>query len=245
MRIMISSPSSFKWSSSARTRLIIVGMYRSASPTARPQSGSAGQAMARRASGSTRSMGRTSYFAINASSLGRSAGLILEMTMDCVGERIMSTPRSSTAWRRNERSLGPSGKSRMRPWSTWMPQKSVPSPASCHPIQSSYFHSFICRIGAREKPVYCSTSDLKLPMPMVWTRYLRRAFARTSRLPWSRCAATTALSTWGSSSAVAKQKGSAARAKVCSLPCVRPRPPPTTTLKPEPSSRTTTPMSLM
>ena len=82
------------------------------------------------------------------------------------------------------------------------------------------------------------------------TRYLRRAFARISRLPKSRCAATMALAVSIIFSLGTKPRWSAVRANVVSLPCVRPMPPPTITLKPMHSvfssfMMTTRPMSFV
>mmetsp|Transcript_23803 Transcript_23803/g.49254 ORF Transcript_23803/g.49254 Transcript_23803/m.49254 type:complete len:217 (+) Transcript_23803:740-1390(+) len=215
---------------------------------ARPQSGSAGHAMLRRASGSTFSISGMPCSARIASTPERSAGLMSLRMMLCVGVRTWPMSYVSVSKRRQVlRRNSPS--SFTRPLSMFSPRNRFPSPCSCHPIQSEYFQSTISRHGCIGLPRYDSTSERKASMPSECTKYFMRAFARTSRLPWSRCVARIALHTSIMSSLSTKPRWSAARAKVDSLLCVRPMPPPTMTLKPSRSSlssvMTTKPMSLM
>mmetsp|Transcript_24608 Transcript_24608/g.43806 ORF Transcript_24608/g.43806 Transcript_24608/m.43806 type:complete len:224 (+) Transcript_24608:702-1373(+) len=223
-------------------------MMRSASVIARPQRGRAGHAMARRASGSTFSISGTPCSARIASIPGRSAGLMSFRMMLCVGVSTWPMSNVSVSTRRHVFSRK-SPSSFTRPLSTFSPRKRRPSPCSCQPIQSEYFHGTISRHGWMGLPRYDSTSERKPSMPSECTRYFMRAFARISRLPWSRCAARIALHTSKMSSLSTKPRWSAARANVVSLLCVRPMPPPTITLKPRRSSlssvMTTKPMSLM
>mmetsp|Transcript_11445 Transcript_11445/g.30178 ORF Transcript_11445/g.30178 Transcript_11445/m.30178 type:complete len:369 (-) Transcript_11445:311-1417(-) len=230
-------------------RRLISGCTRSASAIARPHSGKDGQAIDLRviASISWIILTPCSFRIVSTSYL--SLGAMSRSTMDCdgvsvIGMSYLSTSSRSTVFRRS------SGVSRTRPCSTLMPSISLPSPCSCQPIQSRYFHSGSGAHGSIGLPRYFSVSARKPSMPSVWTRYFSRADERTSRLPWSRCTARMAFIASKKSSLPTKPRWSAARANVSSFLWVRPMPPPTTMLKPlrvtpSGSMMTTQPMSLM
>mmetsp|Transcript_14085 Transcript_14085/g.36528 ORF Transcript_14085/g.36528 Transcript_14085/m.36528 type:complete len:284 (-) Transcript_14085:930-1781(-) len=215
-----------------RSRALISGITRSASVCARPHSGSAGHAIELRVRRSTSSMGLTPCSARRASILGLSAGSMSCSITFWPGVSSIVSPNWSTILRSAVLSRS-SPRSMIRPCSTLIPTKYLPSPCSCQPSQSMPgTHGGSGSAASTGLPRYLPTSSRKPSMPRVCTRYFIRAFARTSRFPWSRCTAMIALHSSKTSSAGTKPSASAARAKVVSLLCVRPIPPPTYTLKP-------------
>mmetsp|Transcript_29802 Transcript_29802/g.77107 ORF Transcript_29802/g.77107 Transcript_29802/m.77107 type:complete len:262 (-) Transcript_29802:960-1745(-) len=235
--------------SSATKRALISGCTRSASAIARPQSGKAGHAIDLRVMASISETILMPFDLSVCSMSYLSFGSMLRSTIDCDAVRIIGRSYWSTSLRSTVLTAF-SGVSRTRPCSMLTPSMSLPSPCSCQPSQSTYFHSGSACHGSIALPWYFSTSVRNASMPRVCTRYFRRADERTSRLPWSRCTARMAFIASKKSSFLTKPRWSAARANVASLRCVRPMPPPTMMLKPlsvlpSGSMMTTQPMSLM
>ena len=98
------------------------GMRRSASATARPQRGRAGQAMERRVSGSTSAIVRIPHSLRIASTLSRCSGSTSLKTMLCDGERIIVRSSSLTILLRAVLIFTPLA-SLILPCSTLMPKK--------------------------------------------------------------------------------------------------------------------------
>mmetsp|Transcript_33213 Transcript_33213/g.77638 ORF Transcript_33213/g.77638 Transcript_33213/m.77638 type:complete len:395 (+) Transcript_33213:381-1565(+) len=232
------------------SRALMLGCTRSASVMARPHRGNAGHAIDLRVRASTSSISLMPCIRRQSSTPCRSAARMLRSTTDCEGVSSRSTPGKLSTIARSPDLIRISGVSRTRPCSMFTPSMCLPSPWSCQPIQSMYFHSGSGRHGSKGSPRYFSVSVRKSSMPRVCTKYLSRALERTSRLPWSRCTARMAFIASKKTSLRTYPRCDAARANVASFLCARPMPPPTTMLKPasvspSASMMTTHPMSLM
>mmetsp|Transcript_66023 Transcript_66023/g.137553 ORF Transcript_66023/g.137553 Transcript_66023/m.137553 type:complete len:203 (+) Transcript_66023:704-1312(+) len=192
MRMTNDSPGIPILSSCAATRSLNLGITRSASAWARPHRGNAGQAMLFLVMASISLMSFTPWLVRICWTSALSLVLMPQMTTFWLAVRRRSDPYLSTMVRRAVLSLKlPS--SLTRPCSTLTPTNQSPSPCGCQPSQSIIRHSGRGIAFWNFFPKYCSARVRKLSMPSVCTRYLRRAFARTCLLPWSRCAARIAF----------------------------------------------------